>query len=73
MKNPRRKLSELDKAQVREAKARDREAKARDREEAKFWRCASSELDRAAAKDSKARERELAKACGSKMQSRRNR
>ena len=66
MKTPRRKLSELDKAQVREAKARDRE-------EAKFWRSASSELDRAAAKDSKARERELAKAIGSKMQPRRNR
>lgn len=81
MKTPRRKLSELDKAKVREAKAREREeirtlrksVAAEHRELKKLARAREREEIRELKKIDRARQREQAKAWGSKNQPRRNR
>jgi hypothetical protein len=81
MKTPRRKISELDKAKVEEAKASEREeiktlrkaVAAEHRELKKLARAREREELKELKRLDRARQREQAKATGSKNQPRRNR
>ena len=55
------KLSEIDRASLKLARARQRE-------EARFWRDLSRERDLSKAREAKSCERDQARACGSKKQ-----